>query len=91
MGSSTSKNLQRARSIRRPILPSPILSSDVSESKGSDILLSHLKLAIATLKNFQNLENEQDVFCSFNNKYFKPYDIIPAALHTITRKEYKVM
>lgn len=38
------ENLQSAKSIRLPILESPKLSSEVSESKGRDILRSHLKI-----------------------------------------------
>lgn len=37
------EDLQRAKSIRLPILESPRLSSEVSESKGSDMLRSHLQ------------------------------------------------
>lgn len=38
------KDLQRARSIRLPILESPRLSSELSESNGNDMLRSHLKM-----------------------------------------------
>lgn len=47
-------DLQRARSIRLPILESPKLSSEVSESKGRDILLSHLQIHENSMRLVKN-------------------------------------